>query len=100
MLRAETDQPRDDLGANVQRRTGHLEDVHLVHQNRRKHAEDDLVPLLDLGQRIVERVEIGRSDQGGSLEQRTPKLEGRPEAGQIVVPDEKPGHHRELSGLG
>ena len=94
-LRAEADQTRDDLRADVQRGDVDLGGVDLIQQNGSQHADDDLILVFDLGQRVVERVEVCRRDQGGASKTRTTKLKGRPETGQIIVPNQEPGHHRE-----
>ena len=65
----------------------------LLDENRSEDADDDLVPVLDLRQRVVKGVQVGSGRQNRILHAGTSKRISCPETRQVIVPYKETGKH-------
>lgn len=84
--RADPDRSVNCILADIWRRHWQVGGVGLLDENWCKDADDDLVPILDLRQRVVEGVQVGRSDQSRALWTCTSKWISRPERDRLMSP--------------
>ena len=94
VARADLDKPLENLAADVGCRDRKVRGVGLLKQHRSQDADDDLLPLLaNLGQGVIEGVQVGCRQQGRALQPRASKRKGCPETRQVVIADKQPRDH-------
>ena len=93
VARANPNQPGKSLVADVRSRNRDIGRVVLLDQNRRQNTQENLLSVLDLGQSMIQGVQVRGGHQSRTLQTWASKRVGSPKPGEIIISDEQPRNH-------
>ena len=93
VARANPNQPGKSLVADVGSRNQDIGRVGLLDQNRRQNTQENLLSVLDLGQSMIQGVQVRGGHQSRTLQTWASKRVGSPKPGEIIISDEQPRNH-------